>query len=355
LNAMAIEPANLGENQAFEHFAEPFRREIKLHCYRMLGSLHEADDLVQETYLRAWRSFSSFEAGSSDERGSFRAWLYRIATNACLNELEGRKHQQRYLPNQLGPAGPPKLEGSPALDVPWLEPYPDASLEMFADAAPNPEARYTARESVQLAFVAAIQQLPPRQRAALMLCDVLGWASAEAASLLGGSTASINSALQRARETLSHRYSDRRPPLESQPTAAQQKLLGRYLRAWEGHDVDGFVAVLKEDATAVMPPWLQWFSGREVIGTFFAAAWNTCGGLHLVPTSANGQPAFAIYEFSGADKRWNAHSIHVLTLENDAISAIALFLDPHLFQDFGLPQFLQDDANSGLQNHSHYS
>jgi RNA polymerase sigma-70 factor (ECF subfamily) len=127
----------------------------------------------------------------------------------------------------------------------------------------------------------------------------------------------------------------------------------RYLQAWEGHDVDGFVAVLKEDATAVMPPWLQWFMGREVIGTFFAAAWKTCGGLHLVPTSANGLPAFAIYEFSGADKRWNAHSIHVLTLENDAISAVTLFLDPHLFHDFGLPQFLPDDANSGLRNLSH--
>ena len=160
---MAIEPANLGEDQAFERLAEPFRREIKLHCYRMLGSLHEADDLVQETYLRAWRSFSSFEGGSSDERGSFRAWLYKIATNACLNALEGRKHQQRYLPDQLGPASPPKLEYGPALDVPWLEPYPDANLEGFADAAPNPEARYTARESVQLAFVAAIQQLPPRR------------------------------------------------------------------------------------------------------------------------------------------------------------------------------------------------
>jgi RNA polymerase sigma-70 factor (ECF subfamily) len=341
--------------QAFERLAEPFRREIKLHCYRMLGSLHEADDLVQETYLRAWRSFSSFEAGTADERGSFRAWLYKIATNACLNALEGRKHQQRYMPDQLGPASPPKLEGGPALDVPWLEPYPDANLESFADAAPNPEARYTARESVQLAFVAAIQQLPPRQRAALMLCDVLGWASADAASLFDSSTASINSALQRARETLSQRYSDRRPPLESRPTPAQQELLGRYLRAWEGHDVDGFVAVLKEDATAVMPPWLQWFVGREAIGTFFAAAWKTCGGLRLIPTSANGQPAFAIYEFSGADKRWNAHSIHVLALENDAISAVTLFLEPRLFRDFALPQILPDDANSGLRNPSHHS
>ena len=352
---MAIEPANSKENQAFERLAEPFRREIKLHCYRMLGSLHEAEDAVQETYLRAWRSFSSFEAGSSDERGSFRAWLYRIATNACLNALEGRKHQQRYLPDQLGPAGPPKLEGSPALDVPWLEPYPDANLEGFADAAPNPEARYTARESVQLAFVAAIQQLPPRQRAALMLCDVLGWASAEAAALLGGSTASINSALQRARETLSNRYPERRPPFESQTTPAQQRLLGRYLQAWEGHDVEGFVAVLKEDATAVMPPWLQWFMGRDNIGTFFAAAWKTCGGLRLLPTSANGQPAFAIYEFSTADERWNAHSIHVITLESDAISSLTLFLDSRLFEDFGLPQFLSDDANSGLRNLAHNS
>ena len=352
---MAFEPANIEENQAFEQLAEPFRREIKLHCYRMLGSLHEADDLVQETYLRAWRSFSSFESASSDERGSFRAWLYRIATNACLNALESRKHQQRYLPDQLGPAGPPKMEGGPALDVPWLEPYPDANLEGFADAAPNPEARYTARESVQLAFVAAIQQLPPRQRAALMLCDVLGWASVEAASLLDGSTASINSALQRARQTLSNRYAHRRPPLEYQPTPAQQKLLGQYLKAWEGHDVDSFVAVLREDATAVMPPWLQWFSGREVIGTFFAAAWKTCGGLHLVPTSANGQPAFAIYEFSGADKRWNAHSIHVLTLEDDAISSVTLFLESGLFHHFGLTQFLSDDANSGLRNLTHHA
>ena len=354
-DGMATEPVNLGKIRPSNGSPNHSAHEIKLHCYRMLGSLHEADDVVQETYLRAWRSFSSFEAGSSDERGSFRAWLYRIATNACLNALESRKHQQRYLPDQLGPAGPPKLEGGPALDVPWLEPYPDANLEVFADAAPNPEARYTARESVQLAFVAAIQQLPPRQRAALMLCDVLGWASAEAASLLDASTASINSALQRARQTLSDRYSDRRPPLESRTTPAQQQLLGRYLQAWEGHNVDGFVALLKADATAVMPPWLQWFTGREVIGTFFAAAWKTCGGLHLVPTSANGQPAFAIYEFSSADKRWNAHSIHVLTLKSGAISAITLFLDPGLFREFGLPQFLPDDASTGIRNPSHHA
>jgi RNA polymerase sigma-70 factor (ECF subfamily) len=354
-NRMALESANLGPDQTFERLAEPLRRGIKLHCYRMLGSLHEAEDLVQETYLRAWRSFSRFEAGSSDERGSFRAWLYRIATNACLNALEGRKNQKRYMPDQLGPASPPKLEGEPALDVPWLEPYPDANIEGFADAAPNPEARYTARESMQLAFVAAIQQLPPRQRAALMLCDVLGWASSEAATLLESSTAAINSALQRARETLSKNCSDRRRSIQSPPTSTQQELLGRYLQAWEGHDVDGFVAVLKEDATAVMPPWLQWFFGRDVIGTFFAAAWKTCGGLHLVPTSANGQPAFAIYEFSGAEKRWNAHSIHVLTLENDAISAVTLFLEPRLFRDFALPQILPDGADSGLRNPSHHT
>jgi RNA polymerase sigma-70 factor, ECF subfamily len=337
-------------DQAFERLAEPFRREIKLHCYRMLGSLHEADDLAQETYLRAWRSFSSFDGGS--DGGSMRAWLYKIATNACLNALESRKHQQRYMPDQLGPSGPPMLEGGPALDVPWLEPFPDTNLEGLADAAPSPEARYSAQESVQLAFVAAIQQLPPRQRAALMLCDVLGWKSAEAATLLDSSTASINSALQRARETLSQHYSDRRPTLGFQPTLAHKELLDRYLHAWESHNVDQFVALLKEDATAVMPPWLQWFTGRDVIGNFFGAAWKTCGGLHLVLTAANGQPAFAVFEFSPADRRWDAHSIHVLTLENEMISKMTLFLEPALFQDFGLPQFLPQNAVAGLAHNA---
>src|SRR6516162_6360056 len=200
----------------------------------MLGSLHEAEDLVQETYLRAWRNFDSFEGGS------FRAWLYRIATNACLNALASRKSARRWLPDQRAPAATQMPDGSPVSDVPWLEPYPDSELEGIADEAPNPEARYTTHEAVQLAFVAAIQHLPPRQRAALLLCDVLGWAATEAATLLGGSTASINSALQRARATLAKPYPDGRPTLASSPNPAQQKLLGRYLQAWEGHDLDGF-------------------------------------------------------------------------------------------------------------------
>jgi RNA polymerase sigma-70 factor (ECF subfamily) len=303
----------------------------------MLGSLHEAEDAVQEAYLRAWRGFDGFEGGS------FRAWLYRIATNVCLNAIESRKHVQRLLPDQLAPAAATVQmpDGLPPTDVAWLEPFPDSNLEGIADEAPNPEARYTSREAVQLAFVAAIQVLPPRQRAALLLCDVLGWAAAEAATLLGGSTASINSALQRARETLVKHYPAGRPAAALRLDPAQQKLLDRYLKAWEGHDLDGFVALLKENATFTMPPWLLWFMGREAIGSFFAMAWKTCGGLRLVPTAANGQPAFGVYEYS--DARWNARTIHVLTLQDEAISTLTAFelpTGPQLFQAFGLPLVL---------------
>jgi RNA polymerase sigma-70 factor, ECF subfamily len=321
-------------NDEFERLAEPLRREIKVHCYRMLGSVHEAEDLVQESYLRAWRSFDSFEGGS------FRAWLYRIATNACLNALASRKSAQRLLPDQLGPAAEPLPPGAPATDIAWLEPLPDSGLTAIADDAPTPEARYTSREAVQIAFVAAIQQLPPRQRAALLLCDVLGWAAAEAATLLGGTAASINSALQRSRETLARRYPDGRPSVALRPDAAQQALLGRYLDAWEGHDLDSFVALLKEDATANMPPWRQWFAGREAICAFFAMAWKMCGGLRLLPTAANGQPAFAVYERKGGGGEWAAHSIQVLTLDRDAISALTVFVEPRLFEEFGLPPVL---------------
>jgi RNA polymerase sigma-70 factor (ECF subfamily) len=218
-------------SEEFGRLAEPFRRELQLHCYRMLGSVHEAEDLVQETYLRAWRGSDSFK---NIEGGSFRAWLYRIATNACLNALASRKDAQRFLPNQLGPATV-RMPSSPATDVAWLEPYPNAYLEGIGDEAANPEAHYAARESVQLAFVAAIQLLPARQRAVLLLCDVLGWAAAEAAALLESSTASINSALQRARETLAKHDTGSRPQAAPLSNPVQQKLLDRYLDAWQRH------------------------------------------------------------------------------------------------------------------------
>lgn len=326
-------------SHAFARLAEPFRREIKVHCYRMLGSLHEAEDVVQETYLRAWRSFETFEGGS------FRAWLYKIATNVSLDALSSRKYAQRLLPDQRAPATAEMPDGTPAPDVAWLEPYPDSSLEGVADDAPNPEARYTSREAVKLAFVAAIQELPPRQRAALILCDVLGWAAAETATLLGGSTASINSALQRARETLAKRYPDGRPAQAPRPDAAQQTLLDRYLRAWEGLDLDGFVSLLKEDATYTMPPLPQWYAGREAIRAFFDWAWKSYGGFRLVPTAANGQPAFAMYSRSKTERPWAAHSIHVLSLEQNAISGLTLFIKPtgpQLFAAFGLPLTLPD-------------
>lgn len=343
------------QGEEFGRLAEPFRRELRVHCYRMLGSVHEAEDLVQETYMRAWRSFDTFK---NVEGGSFRAWLYRIATNACLNSLASRKDSQRFLPNQLGAANL-QMPSSPATDVPWLEPYPNAYLEGIGDERANPEARYADREAVQLAFVAAIQLLPARQRAVLLLCDVLGWAAAEAAALLESSTASINSALQRARETLAKHYpakhdTGNRPQAALLSNPVQQKLLDRYLDAWQRHNVNGFVALLKEDATVIMPPWREWFVGRDTIGSFFGAAWKTCNGLRLVPTGANGEPAFAVYELSsGPYPQWAAHSIHVLSLDQNNIAAITMFVPPtgpDLFKSFGLPLSLPDVEDASTQH-----
>lgn len=330
-----VSPSQTSEQRAarFEQFAAPLRREIKLHCYRMLGSVHEAEDLVQETYLRAWRHFDRFEA-----RGSFRAWLYQIATNACLSAIARRKKGARVLPDQHGPPTVDMPNGEGVPDVAWLEPYPDSDLPEAVDPSPGPEARYASRESVQLAFIAVIQQLPPRQRAALLLCDVLDWSAAEAATLLGATTASINSALQRARATLGRR-SPNAPP--ARPDAEQAALLGRYLRAWETLDVDGLAALLKEDAVYTMPPLPQWYRGRRAIRAFFAWAWPAYHDFRLVPTRANGQPAFAAYGRTIPDADWKAHSLHVLTLQGDGISTVTLFTRvtaSKLFDAFGLPQ-----------------
>lgn len=321
--------------QEFEQVAEPFRRELRVHCYRMLGSVHDAEDLVQETYLRAWRSFESF-----DRSGAMRAWLYRIATNACLNALESRKRERRLMPHQVGPAsgvGPP---GAPATDVPWLEPLPFPQSAQPADPVPTPESRYVTRESVRLAFVAALQVLPSRQRAMLLLCDVLDWSAAEVAALLGVTVASVNSALQRARETLSRNDPGDRTEPSGSIDGAQSALLSRYMAAWETHDVGALAMLLKEDATAVMPPWREWFAGREAIGSFFRMAWTSCRGLALLPITANGQPGFAAYEYSGSGDEWAANALHVLTLDGDRIAAMSLFVEPRLFADFGMPALI---------------
>jgi RNA polymerase sigma-70 factor (ECF subfamily) len=329
------------KRRAFERLAEPLRRELKVHCYHMLGGLHDAEDAVQETYLRAWRSFDAF-----DGRGPFRAWAYRIATNACLDALAGRKRAKRFLPDQRAPATLKMPDGTPATDVAWLEPYPDSQMESVADDAPDPEARAASRQAVRLAFVAAIQQLPPRQRAVLLLCDVLGWSAAEAAGLLGGSIASINSALQRSRETLQKRDPESRAPAAPAPNAMQRELLGRYVRAWEALDVDGLVSVLKEDATYTMPPLPQWYAGRAPIGAFFKWAWTFYSGYRMVPTGANGQPAFAAYSRPRDGGPWTAHSLQVLSLGPDHIASVTLFAKPdapRLFEAFGLPLVLSDD------------
>jgi len=346
-HATPPEPPAGRTNHEFEQLAGPLRREIQLHCYRMLGSLADAEDLVQETYVRAWRSFESFKGGS------FRAWLYRIATNACLNALASRKSERRWLPDQRAPATVEMPDGKPAPDVPWLEPYPDSYLDGIPDEAPSPEGRYGTHEAVQLAFVAAIQYLPARQRAVLLLCDVLGWTAAEASALFDDSTASVNSALQRARETLGKRYPQARP-LNARPVArphdpGQERLLGRYLQAWERLDVAYFAALLKEDATYTMPPLPQWYAGREAIGAFFAYAWKRYDGFRLLPTAANRQPAFAAYSRAGGESQWTAHSIHVLALENDGISTLTLFVKPdapRLFRAFDLPLMFPDGTDA---------
>lgn len=218
---------------AFERLTVAHRRELKLHCYRMMGTLHEADDLVQDTFLRAWRARSQF-----DGRGSVRGWLYTIATNSCLNAIKARTTAHRILQQPERPPSNGRAVGGPA-ELTWLDPFPDAELPDLVDSEPGPEARYETREAVQLAFVAAIQLLPPRQRAALLLCDVLGWSAVETAQLLGGSAASINSALQRARGTLGERYPEGRPVQRSRSSPEEALLLERYMRAWQTANLDG--------------------------------------------------------------------------------------------------------------------
>jgi RNA polymerase sigma-70 factor, ECF subfamily len=316
------------DEAVFVRLTDPYRRELLEHCYRMLGSVHDAEDLVQETYLRAWRGYAGFEG-----RASLRTWLHRIATSACLTALERRRG--RALPAGLGaPAPDPDHPLDPPLpETTWLEPLPDA-----LHAAPNadPAAIVVGREGLRLAMVAALQHLPPRQRAVLLLRDVLRWRAAEVAALLDTSTVAVNSALQRARA----RLAEVAPVEDAQvtPSDAQQRaLLDRYVAAFENADMAALTRLLTDEATWEMPPFTTWVTGPEAIARLITAQCPSGPGDHLlVPTTANGHPAFATY-LREPDGVHHAHSVHVLTLVPHGVAGVVAFLEPGLFRHFGLP------------------
>ncbi|OEV05231.1 sigma-70 family RNA polymerase sigma factor [Streptomyces nanshensis] len=315
--------------------AQPYRRELLAHCYRMMGSVHDAEDLVQDTYLRAWRAADRFEG-----RSSLRTWLYRIATNACLTAIESRG--RRPMPSGIGaPGDDPERPVVEAPEVPWLEPVPDA---MFRGEQPtDPAAVVVSRSSMRLALVAALQHLPPRQRAVLLLREVLKWRAAEVAELLDTTTASVNSALQRARAQL--QQAELTEEELSEPTdPAQRELLDRYAKAFENSDVSAIVQLFKEDAVWEMPPFPEWFRGRETIARLIGAQCPIGPGEGLMmPTAANGQPAFALYSrHEGGD--YKPFQIHVLTVEDGAVAHVAAFFGEELFRTFGLPESVPADT-----------
>jgi RNA polymerase sigma-70 factor (ECF subfamily) len=325
------------ENTAVEDFprlADPFRRELLAHCYRMLGSVHDAEDQVQETYLRAWRAYGSFEG-----RSSMRTWLHRIATHTCLDALESRG--RRPLPTGLGaPNADPLGELVERAEVPWLEPVADDMVGADAAEGADPASVVTSRESVRLAFVAALQHLPPRQRAVLLLREVLRWRAAEVAELLGTSVASVNSALQRARAQL-----DRLAPSEAsvaEPrTAAQRELLDRYMAAFEAKDVQAIVSLFTQDAVWEMPPFTGWYRGPEDIALLVATHCpGDPGGMRLIPAALNGQPSFAMYLRGGPGQDFLPFQLHVVELDGGAVGHVTAFLDVALFARFGLPASL---------------
>jgi RNA polymerase sigma-70 factor (ECF subfamily) len=327
-----LDAARSGDDAAFERLVAPLRRELHAHCYRMLGSTHDADDALQDALLRAWRGIARFEG-----RSSLRSWLYTVATRTSLDVVEARG--RRALPMDLGPAATePVVDAAPVTDVAWVTPYPDTALAVEE------------RESVELAFVAALQHLPGNQRAALLLFEVLGYPAAEIAEVMATTTASVNSALQRARRLVAERV----PPVSQQRTLAQlddaglRAVVEGYARALERRDPAALLSLLSEDVTWSMPPLPQWYRGRDDVMAFARAVpLGDCGSWRAHPTSANGQPAVALYLDGPASRRpggpsgvHRAWSVTVLTLRDGAIAELTSFVGPESFRALGLPLVL---------------
>jgi RNA polymerase sigma-70 factor (ECF subfamily) len=327
-----LDAARGGSEDAFRRIVEEHRAELHAHCYRMLGSLHDAEDALQETLLRAWRGLPVFGG-----RSTLRTWLYRIATNTCLDAIARRP--KRVLPIDYGPASEPTTPiGQPLVESVWVEPYPDETLGL-ADGYTAPEARYAQREAIELAFIAALQHLPATQRAVLILREVLGFSAREVAESLETTVAAVNSSLQRARKTVAERLPERsqQETLRSLGDDRMRELVEAYLDAWERGDVDAVAALLAEDALFSMPPWPMWWQGRETIAGFAQVAVETCPEGRTVSTRANGQLAVAHYARDAETGRYLAAAIDVFTLEGARIKEITAFVTPEIFPRFDLP------------------
>ncbi|MFC9252623.1 sigma-70 family RNA polymerase sigma factor [Amycolatopsis thailandensis] len=325
-----VTEARNGNGAAFDRLVEPLRRELHTHCYRMLGSAHDADDALQDALLRAWQGLERFEG-----RSSMRTWLYTVATRTCLDTAAARG--RRALPMDLGPSSDRAvLEHTPMTEVAWLGPYPDGSLGW---GPAGPDTRYEQREAVELAFVAALQHLPGNQRAALLLFDVLGFSAAEIASIMDTSAAAVNSALQRARAIVAEKAPSRgrqRTPRKLED-ARIREIAADFASALERGDADALVALLTEDVTWSMPPLAHWYRGIEAVSDFAAEVpLGRCPSWRNEIITANGQPAFACYVGESADAVHHAWSINVLSLRDDRIREITSFIDPALFARFGL-------------------
>ena len=329
-----IARARSGDGDAFRQLIGPHRRELMVHCYRILGSVQDAEDALQETMLAAWQGLRGFQ-----ERSSVRTWLYRIATNRCLNALRAGSRRPQAGPPPLG-AEP--LEPTSLGEVTWLEPFPDALLEGLADRTPGPEARYETREAISLAFVTALQLLPPRQRAVLILRDVLGFRASEVAGMLECTEESVTSALKRARAATARRLDpeEQREPAPPPGSPAEQQLVARLTAAFEGGAVQDVVALLTEDVLLSMPPLPLEYQGRELVRRFFTAVWRG-RQYRLVATRANGQPAFAFYVRDPQAGVAHANGLLVATLAGPQIHAMTRF-DNSVLPSFGLPRTLPD-------------